>query len=102
VEHFLRNGIGVAVMDGEEICSEAYAVFLGAGKFEIGIVTNEKYRRQGNAYLACKRLTQLVEETGYPPHWSYVGGNVASAATARKLGFGGQREYTWFHYPQVV
>jgi hypothetical protein len=43
-----------------------------------------------------------VEEIGYPPHWSYFEGNVASAATARKLGFGGQREYRWFHYPQVT
>lgn len=90
------------VMDGDVICSEAYAVFLGAGKFEIGIVTNQEYRKQGYAYLACKGLLQLVEATGYPPRWSYFGGNVGSAATARKLGFGGQREYQWFSYPQVV
>jgi hypothetical protein len=99
VENFLRHGIGVCVMDGHEICSEAYAAFLGAGKFEIGVVTNEKYRRQGNAYLACKHLIQLVEERGYPPHWSYFEGNAASAATARKLGFRNQRAYKWLHYP---
>jgi hypothetical protein len=87
-ENFLAKGVGVCVMDGEEICSEAYACFLGAGKYEIGIVTNERYCREGNAYLACKRLLQLVEEMGYPPHWSYFEGNAASAATARKLGFG--------------
>lgn len=101
VENFLRNGIGVCVMAGEEICSEAYAVFLGAGKFEIGIVTHEKYRRQGNAYIACQHLIQLLEERGFPPHWSYFEGNDASAATARKLGFRNQRAYHWIHYPQV-
>lgn len=100
VEKFLRDGIGMCVMDGDEICSEAYAVFLGAGKFEIGIVTNEKYRRQGNAYLACKGLLQLVAETGYPPHWSYFEGNAGSDATARKLGFGALRDYRWFRYAQ--
>lgn len=101
VENFLRNGLGVCVMAGDEICSEAYGVFLGAGKFEIGIVTHEKYRQQGNAYLACKHLVDLLQERGYPPHWSYFEGNVASAATARKLGFRNQRAYKWFHYPQV-
>lgn len=101
VENFVANGIGMCVMDGDEICSEAYAAFLGAGKFEIGIVTNEKYRKQGNAYLACKGLLQLVEETGYPPHWSYFENNIGSAATARKLGFGAERDYQWFHYPII-
>jgi hypothetical protein len=101
VDHFLANGIGMCVMDGDEICSEAYAVFLGAGKFEIGIVTNEKYRKQGNAYLACKALLPVVEETGYPPHWSYFENNVGSDATARKLGFGALRDYQWYYYPQL-
>jgi hypothetical protein len=101
VENFLANGAGVCVMDGEAICSEAYAVFLGAGKFEIGIVTNERYRKQGNAYLACKALLETIEPLGYPPYWSYFGNNVGSAATAIKLGFGAQRDYQWLHYPQV-
>jgi hypothetical protein len=100
-EIFLEKAFGVCVMDGDQICSEAYAAFLGAGKFEIGIVTNEMYRQQGNAYLACKGLLQLIEEAGYPPHWSYFEGNVASDATARKLGFDAQREYRWYQYPQV-
>lgn len=102
VEHFLADGIGVCVMDGEEICSEAYGVFLGAGKFEVGIVTNEQYRQQGNAYHACKALLQLIEATGYPPHWSYFEGNVGSAATARKLGFAAPRAYEWLHYAQTT
>lgn len=101
-EHFLAHGLGMCVMAGDAICSEAYAAFLGAGKYEIGIVTNEQYRRQGNAYLACKGLLQLVAELGYPPHWSYFEDNIGSAATARKLGFDAQRDYQWWAYPQVV
>jgi hypothetical protein len=102
VEKFLANGVGVCVMDGDEICSEAYAAFLGAGKFEIGIVTSEKYRRQNNAYLACKRLVQMMGERGCPPpHWSYFENNVGSDATARKIGFSTLRDYRWFLYPKV-
>jgi hypothetical protein len=102
VENFLANAIGLCVMDGDKICSEAYAIFLGAGKFEIGIVTNEKYRQQGNGYLACKALLPIVEKMGYLPNWSYRASNVASGTTARKLGFRTPREHVWFHYPQMV
>lgn len=101
VEDFLRDGIGVALMEGDEICSEAYALFLGAGKFEIGIVTHEKYRKQGCAAIATQHLAHLCEERGYPPHWSYFEGNMASAATARKIGFRNQRTYQWFLYRQA-
>lgn len=76
-------------------------MFLGAGKFEIGIVTNERYRKQGNAYLACKALLATIKPLGCPPHWSYFVNNVGSAATAIKLGFGAQRDYQWLHYPQI-
>jgi hypothetical protein len=101
IENLFTNGLGICLMDGEEICSEAYAIYLGAGKFEIGIVTNEKYRRQGCGYLACRHLFKLLEERGYEPHWSYLGGNVGSPALAQKLGFRKPREYGWFHYPQI-
>ncbi len=101
IENFLANGIGIGVMKGDEICSEAYAIFFGAGKFEIGIVTSEKHRQQGNGYLACKGLLETLEERGYTPHWSYFEGNVASAATARKLGFKAQRAYQWLYYAQA-
>ena len=44
-ENFLRHGIGLCLTAGEETCSEAYAVWRGAGRFEIGIVTAEARSR---------------------------------------------------------
>ncbi len=100
-ENFLKYGIGTCLMADEEICSEAYAIFLGAGKFEIVPVTHEKYRQRGYAYVTCQHLIQLFEARGYPTYWSCYGENVASVATARKLGFRNPRAYKLLEYTQI-
>ena len=57
-ENFLRHGIGLCLTAGEETCSEAYAVWRGAGRFEIGIVTAEA-TAAGYAFMACQHLIRL-------------------------------------------
>ena len=101
-ENFLRHGIGVCLMVDDEICSEAYTFCWGAGKFEIGAITHEKYRRQGYAYLTCKHLIKLCAERGYPTYWSCHQANVASVATAHKLGYQAQKAYRFLRYSQIV
>ena len=86
-------------MADDEICSEAYAVFRGAGKFEIGAITHEKYRGRNYAYITCKHLIGICEDRGYPTYWSCHQDNAASVATARKLGYRTQRVYKFLHYP---
>jgi RimJ/RimL family protein N-acetyltransferase len=100
-ENYLANGIGLCLMANDEICSEAYAVFRGAGKFEIGVITHEKYRRRGYALLVCQNLVEACEARGTPTSWSCHQENTASAATARKLGYQVQREYKFLLYPRL-
>jgi RimJ/RimL family protein N-acetyltransferase len=85
-------------MSGREICSEAYAVFFGGGRVEIGVITHEEYQRRGCAYVTCQHLIRLCEAQGYPTYWSCEQDNVASVATARKLGYQVQRAYQWLYY----
>jgi RimJ/RimL family protein N-acetyltransferase len=97
-ERFLQHGIGLCLMAGHEICSEAYAVFFGGGRVEIGVITHEAYRQRGYATVACQHLIKHCETQGYPTYWSCEQDNVASAATARKLGYQVQKEYQWLYY----
>ncbi|HMN30390.1 MAG TPA: GNAT family N-acetyltransferase [Caldilineaceae bacterium] len=101
-DNFLRYGIGLCLMKNEEICCEAYATFLGAGKFEIGAITHEQYRQHGYAYLTCQYLIQQCETRGYPTYWSCYQTNVASVATARKLGYRVQKPCVYLHYRQLI
>jgi GNAT superfamily N-acetyltransferase len=98
VGRFLQHGMGLCLMSGDEVCSEAYAVFFGGGRVEIGVITHEEYQRRGCAYVTCQHLIRLCEAQGYPTYWSCEQDNVASAATARKLGYQVQREYQWLYY----
>jgi len=97
-ENFLAQGMGLCLLQGDEICSEAYAVWQGVGKFEIGIVTHEQHRQRGYAHLVCQHLIKWCEAQGYSPYWSCMQENVASAATARKLGFQKEQAYQWLVY----
>jgi RimJ/RimL family protein N-acetyltransferase len=97
-DRFLMDGLGFCLMDGEEILSEAYAAFRGANRFEIGAITPEPHRGKGYAYLTCDHLAKTIEAQGIPTYWSCGRHNVASAATARRLGYRVERPYRWVHY----
>ena len=100
-ENFLRQGIGLCLMAGDEIRSEAYAVCRGAGRFEIGIVTAEAHRGRSYAFIACQHLMRLCEAAGQPPCWSCFADNTASANLARKLGFQTERADQWLYYART-
>ena len=102
MENFLRHGIGVCLMRDDELCSEAYAFFQGAGKFEIGVITHDKYLKQGYAYITCTHVNHMCEARGYPTYWSCHSDNPASAATARKLGYTTERAYKFLYYPKTT
>jgi GNAT superfamily N-acetyltransferase len=99
-DRFLQHGMGLCLMSRHEICSEAYAVFFGGGRVEIGAITQEKYRRRGYAHVTCQHLIRLCEARGFATYWSCEQDNVASMATARKLGYQVQRAYQWLYYAQ--
>lgn len=101
-QNFLRHGIGMCLMRNDELCSEVYAAFQGAGKFEIGAITHDKYLKQGYAYIACTHLNHMCEARGYPTYWSCHSDNAASVATARKLGYATERKYKFLHYPKTT
>jgi hypothetical protein len=102
VSNFLQHGLGYCLMDGDAILAEAYALFRGAGRFEIGAVTAKEHRRHGNAHALCSHLCAVCLAQGTAPYWSCHRENSASAATARRLGFRTERPYWLLVYPQVA
>jgi GNAT superfamily N-acetyltransferase len=97
-EKFLQQGLGLCLMSGQEIRCEAYAVFLGGGRFEIGVVTPKGYRQRGYAYVTCSHLIRACYDRGHPTCWSCEQDNLGSVATARKLGYQTQRVHQWLYY----
>jgi RimJ/RimL family protein N-acetyltransferase len=87
LDNFLARAFGFWVMKGDETISHCCPVYLGDRRFETGVATNEKYRRQGFATLAaCAFIARCLDE-GLMPEWSCYYVNEASKSLALKLGF---------------
>jgi GNAT superfamily N-acetyltransferase len=96
--NFLRHGVGICWMRGDEIIVEAFASALGSSYAEIGAITHQPYRGKGYAPISVAYLIKLLEERGYHAYWSCDLDNPASARVAHKLGFATERPYEIFEY----
>jgi len=98
VDNFLKHGIGLCMLKGDEIIVEAYASSLGKDRAEIGAITHETYRGQGYAPIACAYLIEECERRGYQAYWSCDAEHRASIRVAQKLGFHQEHPYQIFEY----
>lgn len=86
-DHFLRAGIGFAVLDGDEPLALAFSAILTSSQLEIGIETREGYRGRGLATLACAALIDECLARGLEPVWACRLENTYSHRLALSLGF---------------
>jgi RimJ/RimL family protein N-acetyltransferase len=93
VEAAMQHEIGVYLMRGDEILSEAFAGPPTRGIREVGTITPEAHRRQGYSTIACAHLVHLCESLGFDTYWNCAQQNIASAAIARKLRYRRERPY---------
>jgi RimJ/RimL family protein N-acetyltransferase len=93
VERWLELGLGFGALVGDELVAEALAGPRCRGLLEMGIVTREAHRRRGYATLASRHLAVECEARGERVWWNASADNVASIATARRIGFSVERRY---------
>lgn len=89
---YSRYGLGVVILQGEEIvasCS-SYSGFVGG--IEVEVDTRADHRRQGLAYACAARLILECLERNWFPSWDAQ--NKMSVGLAQKLGYHFDREYT--------
>jgi hypothetical protein len=87
VEGLLAEGIvACAIVEGRIVATALTAARTGRYA-EIGVYTNEAYRRRGFATAAASLVARQVQESRQIPVWSVGGHNVASLRVAHKLGF---------------
>lgn len=90
-EMYQRFGLGVVILkDGEPVSgASSYSGYLDGIEIEIG--TNEKYRRQGLAYICgAKLILECLKRNLYP---SWDAQNKWSVGLAEKLGYHFDHEY---------
>ena len=86
-ELFLSEGIGYALMNGEDIVSIAFSSCKFENVLEIGVETSEKYRNMGFAKYVCNELLSYCQKNNYSPIWACRLENTGSYLLAKSLGF---------------
>lgn len=103
VEEFLRHSFGIClVQDDAEIVSWCLSEYDSRDRCEVGVETAPGHRRQGLATIAASALVEKALAQGKRRiGWHCWASNVASGATARKVGFEKVADYSvyfaWFN-----
>jgi len=100
VDDFLQNGLGFALLDGDEIASACHSVFVSHTLIEIDVHTNEKYQRRGFAVLVASAFIEACLKRGQQPNWECFWEYDASTALAGKLGFSAEADYPVYFWEE--
>lgn len=86
-EDFLSNGIGYALIKGNDIVSIAFSSVKTKNELEIGVETSENCRGMGFAKHVCRKLLSYCQKNQYSPAWACKKENLGSYKLAKSLGF---------------
>ncbi len=101
VEEFLQKSFGIVALRGKSLAGWCLSEYNCGGRCEVGIGTQEPYRRRG---LACAMGAAFLREARQrgirQVGWDCFADNAPSVATALRLGFEKVADYTaclvWF------
>lgn len=86
-ERFLKNGFGYIALDHEKVCAAAFSAAVSSDEIDIGVETQEDYRRMGLAAMLAGRMCEHIVRIGKKPVWAHAIANKGSQNTALKCGF---------------
>jgi RimJ/RimL family protein N-acetyltransferase len=100
LDNYLRTGLDVCLLQGEQFVAEAGADVDIGGMREVGVVVEPAFRGgHGFGTLVTAHLLHWTDELGVDTYWDCVRLNIGSLKIARKLGFRNERTYrllAWF------
>lgn len=86
------SGLGWGAFMGDELASVAVPFFFGENHEDIGVVTEQTFRRQGLSTACAAALVTDIRTRGRLPTWTTSRQNMASVGVAGRLGFRQVRE----------
>lgn len=98
VKNFVKRGVGFCIWHKDTIVSMCTADYVKDNRIEIGIFTDEQYRRRGFATLTASATVQFCLEHQFTwIGWHCWSDNDASCATAEAVGFTVTLEHPVYH-----
>lgn len=95
---YAARGLGLALVQGNQIASIAGVCGLARGELELEVGTTPAYARRGLATVVTSVFMQQCRERGLIPAYSTTSRNIASIKVALKLGYEIMEEIPGYHY----
>lgn len=101
VDEFLQKSFGIAALYGQKLAGWCLSEYNCGGRCEVGIGTQEPFRKQGLASAMGAAFLREARRRGYAQvGWDCFADNAPSVATAKRLGFEKTADYAaclvWF------
>jgi GNAT superfamily N-acetyltransferase len=100
LDDFVRDGAGACLMDGEQLASACFSLFLGRGMAEVNVFTAEEYRRRGFAILTTAGFIDACLKRGLRPNWECFWDNLPSLRLAENLGFKAKSDIPVYYWEE--
>lgn len=97
-EDFEKNGLGLCLLENDQIVSLCYAAAISEGLAEVDVLTDEEYRGQGLAQSVSRQFIRECLAREITPTWDCFAYNTASLRLALKLGFAEVRRYPFYSF----
>lgn len=96
-DDFLEKGKGYCILDENEVVTVAFTAAISDTEVDIGIETNEKYRKQGFGKCVAALMVKDVLKRNKTPIWECNINNLGSKAIAESVGFEVLETYPLFY-----
>ena len=101
--NFFQNGFGFCLKSEEEMLSWCITDYIVGNRTELGVETNEEYRKRGFASIvAASTISGCLKRNVNHIGWQAWKSNIASAKTAEKLCFKKTGETTVYFAPVKI
>ena len=97
--NFAEHGFGALMLDGDKPVSTTFAVAVGGGEANVGVMTIESHRRRGLATVCGQACIEMAHERNLVTTWDCDSPNVASGELAKRIGFTEQEPFVELAFP---
>ncbi len=85
-DHFFEKGIGYCVVEDDTIASWCLSLFATNNQFELGLMTDEAYRKKGYAKAVALSCVNFCVDHNKKPVWNCDDENTGSILIAESVG----------------
>ena len=93
---FLDYGKGFCLIHEDKIACTAFSASIGNNQIDIGVETNDNYRRNGFGVITAAMMVSFCLDNAFEPIWGCRNDNTGSSSIALKLGFRQRTSYAFY------